>query len=236
VSVRRGESRQAHQSPQAVPPEVRILAEEWRTQGKPRQRAIPWPRERWLRAFPDRARAFERLPDQLDRDAVRAAVGYALARGSAIDAFLPCMAWGFGRVGYGPHRVGNMLGAGTRTVEPKLAAVARAAAAGKPLDAYTLLAGPSRLEGLGPAFGTKFIHFVDRRGLILDRIIAGSLARVSGLSINAVPWDRGAYARYLMTMERWADDLRIGPDDLEQVLFTAESRLAGNQWGDEASG
>jgi hypothetical protein len=149
------------------------------------------------------------------------------------DAFLPCMAWGFGRVGYGPHRVTNMLAEGQRTVESKLAAVVHAAVGGKPVDAYGLLAGRSRLEGLGPAFGTKFIYFVDRRALILDRIIASSLKALSAVSLNPVPWDRAAYATYLATMESWARHLHVEPDELEQVLFTAQARVVGSQWGQD---
>lgn len=234
MSARRHPLRNGPADALEVPAQVAALVAAWCVSRRPRQRAITWPRERWRAKFPDRAAVFERLPDQLDREEVRAAVGTALARDDVIGAFLPCMAWGFGRVGYGSHRVTTMLAVGERHVTEKLSPVVQAAAAGDPVGAYELLASTSRLDGLGPAFGTKFIYFVDRRGLILDRIIAASLANVGALSINPVRWDSVTYADYLALMRGWARQLLLQPDELEQVLFTAQSGLAGNQWaGDE---
>ena len=205
------------------------MVEEWRTRGRPDQPPISWPRDRWVAAFPARTAVFERLPVELDRDAVRTAVRRSLEQGDVIGAFLPCMAWGFGQVGYGPFRVSRMLAGGD--AEAKLAAVAEAAAAGRPVDAYGLLGGSSRLDQLGPAFGTKFLYFVDRRGLILDRVIAGCLAMVSDLRFNPTRWDSAGYQSYLDVMARWSGELGVRADELERVLFTAEARRIGSQWG-----
>jgi len=52
------------------------------------------------------------LPDQLSRPIVRrACTGAASGPAEAERAFLAVMAWGYGRVGYGPFRVQRMLDA-----------------------------------------------------------------------------------------------------------------------------
>jgi hypothetical protein len=86
---------------------------------------------------------------------------------------------------------------------------------------------------LGPAFGTKFLYFVGGGALILDKLVADALKRVASIAISPTRWDESAYARYLEVVGRWADGLRVEPDVVEQVLFTAESTRTGNQWGEE---
>ncbi|MGI8727759.1 MAG: hypothetical protein ACR2K6_08810 [Solirubrobacterales bacterium] len=213
----------------SAPASVQSMVQEWRTRGRPGQPPICWPRDRWVAAFPARASVFERLPVRLDREVVRTAVRHALDLDDAIGAFLPCVAWGFGRVGYGPFRVSRMLGAGD--ADSKLAAVAEIAAAGRPVDAYRLLGGASRLDQLGPAFGTKFLYFVDRRGLILDRVIARCLVRMSDLRFDPARWDPAGYQRYLDVLASWSGELGLQADELEHVLFTDEARRTGSQWG-----
>jgi hypothetical protein len=217
----------------SAPIAVELLIAEWRERGEPAQRGIEWPRARWLEAFPAYRACFDDLPHELDRRAVRAGVAGALARGDALAAFLPVMAWGYGRVGYGPHRVGQMLAPGERVAAQKLAEAAAVAQCGDPVEAYCLLGGPCRLYMLGPAFGTKFHYFVGGGALILDKLVADALERVASIAISPTRWDDSAYARYLEVVGRWADGLRVEPDVVEQVLFTAESTRTGNQWGEE---
>jgi hypothetical protein len=87
------------------------------------------------------------------------------------------MAWGYGRVGYGPFRVRRVL-APVPDPGERLQAAAGELARGGPTAAYALLgdSGVPRLPGPGPAFGTKFLYFCsppgDRTALILDRLVA----------------------------------------------------------------
>lgn len=215
----------------SIPEAIELLIAEWRERGEPAQRGIEWPRARWIEAFPAYRACFDELPRELDRRAVRAAVLGALGRGDALAAFLPVMAWGYGRVGYGPHRVQQMLAPGERAAAQKLAEAASVAQRGDPVEAYRLLDGRCRLDMLGPAFGTKFLYFVGGGALILDRLVADGLKRVASIAIRPTRWDDRAYSSYLEVLGRWADGLRVEPDVVEQVLFTAESTRTGNQWG-----
>lgn len=213
-----------------VPPQVSRLVSAWRAAGSQPQPAIAWPRERWIDALPDHERVFRGLPDTLGRGTIRHVVSSAIARGDVLDGFLACMAWGYGQVGYGPHRVAKILDNAGDTAHARLSAVAIAAASGRAVHAYGLMADTCRLEGLGPAFGTKFIYFVDRRGLILDRVVALSFAEVSSARVDTTRWDSSTYAKYLDAMSTWAGALRVEADELEQIMFMAQSKALGNQW------
>lgn len=203
----------------------------WIEAGRPQQPGPPgWRRETWIASFPEYSHVFERLPDDLTRDAVRAAVAEA---GSATEGFVAVMAWGYGTKGYGPHRVGKMLGS-RPDVGACLAEAAHHATTGRALDAYRALAGPHRIPGLGPAFGTKYLYFASPRAapaLILDKLVSTALERTSPLRLNPVPWKEPTYARYTVTMGIWARHLEIQPDELEQVLFIDQASRNGSQWG-----
>lgn len=213
-----------------VPPELDRLVSEWRASGSPAQPAIAWPRERWIDALPEYERVFRDLPDTLGRGTIRHAVGCAVGRGDFLDGFLACMAWRYGQVGYGPHRVAKILDSAGHTAHTKLSSIVTAAASGRAASAYELMADSCRLEGLGPAFGTKFIYFVDRRGLILDRVVALKFNDVGSLRINATQWDDSKYDRYRNGMSAWATALQVQPDELELIMFMAQSKALGNQW------
>lgn len=146
-----------------------------------------------------------------------------LARGHPEAAFLAAMAWGYGRVGYGPHRVEHTLAPGERGAAEKLAEMASVAQR----------SDPCRLDRLGPAFGTKFLYFVGGGALILERLLADSLKRVASIAMGSTRWDDRAYSRYLELVGRWADGRHVAPDILGQVLFTAEATRTGNKWGEE---
>jgi hypothetical protein len=171
-----------------IPGPMREVVDEWRAAGSPSQQGIEWPRDRWIVAFPPDAATFTTLPDRLDRIAVRhACVHAADSPADAERSFLAVMAWGYGRVGYGPFRVRRVLHA-VSDAGPRLQAAASAAAQGHPVEAYSCLGdhGTARLPHLGPAFGTKFLYFCSsaerRPALILDRLVARWLPRTSASS------------------------------------------------------
>jgi hypothetical protein len=159
----------------------------------------------------------------------------ATSAAEAEQAFLAVMAWGYGRVGYGPYRVRRLFDkspdAGTQLQE-----AARALAEQGPVAAYVQLGdyGVARLAGLGPAFGTKFLYFCSPTGsspaLILDRLVSQWLRDHTGLLLNEVRWSAATYARYLGNMYAWADELAVAADELEACVFSEQAGLAGSQW------
>lgn len=166
------------------------------------------------------------------RGACRRAVASAA---EAEQAFLAVMAWGYGRVGYGPYRVQRLLD-GTPDAGTQLQAAARALAGQGPVAAYARLGdhGVARLAGLGPAFGTKFLYFCSPPGsppaLILDRLVAQWLRGHTGLLLNEVRWSTATYAPYLGSMHEWPDELAVAAGELEACVFSEQAGLAGNQW------
>jgi hypothetical protein len=219
-----------------VPHHMRRVVGAWRAAGSPPQDGIAWPRQRWIDQFTQFAPALTMLPDRLNRSVIRGACRRAVASAAeAEQAFLAVMAWGYGRVGYGPYRVRRLLD-GTPDAGTQLQAAARALAGQGPVAAYARLGdhGVARLAGLGPAFGTKFLYFCSPPGsppaLILDRLVAQWLRGHTGLLLNAVRWSTATYARYLGSMHEWADELAVAADELEACVFSEQAGLAGNQW------
>ncbi|MFH9010091.1 hypothetical protein ACH4C6_01845 [Streptomyces sp. NPDC017943] len=99
---------------------------------------------------------------------------------SLAEAFVATQVWGYGLTGYGPYRTGHVLaqpGAEEAFTEAVSLLTCEGASA-----AYERL---QVLDGLGPAFLTKFLYFAGQalpevkglRPLILDRVLAGVLRR-----------------------------------------------------------
>ena len=136
---------------------MREVVDAWRAAGSPSQLGIDWSRQHWIATFPSHAATLAALPDRLDRAAVRrASVHAAVSSADAERSFLAVMAWGYGRVGYGPFRVRRVLDAAPNA-DAVLQAAARAAAEGRPVEAYRCLGdqGKGQLPHLGPAFASS---------------------------------------------------------------------------------
>jgi hypothetical protein len=219
-----------------VPSAVGRLVVEWRAAGSSSQDGIEWPRQRWMDQFPAHVPVLAALPDQLSRELVRQACRDAAGTpAAALDAFIAVMAWGYGRVGYGPYRVRRVLASVPDPGERLQAAAGELARVG-PAAAYVLLgdSGVPRLPGLGPAFGTKFLYFCSppggRTALILDRLVAAWLRANTGLRLNEARWSAPAYQRYLEAMSRWAAETAITAEELEACIFQAQARGTSSQW------
>jgi hypothetical protein len=219
-----------------VPHPLRRVVDDWRAAGSPSQEGIAWPRQRWTDRFPSHAPLLAALPDRLSRPAVRrACLGAGRSPARAEEAFLTVMAWGYGRVGYGPFRARRVL-----DTTPGAGALFQAAASklahGSLVQAYELLGdrGLPRVARLGPAFGTKYLYFCSPTGrppaLILDRLVALWLRRNTDLAVNEARWSVRTYGRYLATMFSWAEDLDLAPDELEACVFSEQAGLLRNQW------
>jgi hypothetical protein len=204
------------------------LVKEWRSEGEPAQKGIEWPRSDWLAAFPRHEDLVRRLPRVLTRASVRDVCADATHDEAAAErAFLAVMVWGYGRVGYGRHRVQEILSATPRSAE-RLVTVARTLAASGAVAAYHSFGDDedSRLKGLGPAFGTKYLYFCQPDGaepvaLIHDSNVVKWFKRHAGLDLSCDGWDESIYSGYLDQMRDWATALRCRPDDLELRIFEA---------------
>jgi len=218
----------------SVPADLSALTSRWKAAGRPAQSGIAWPRDAWTAYFPNQAAVFDRLPDRLTRDDVREHASNASKSDAfALEAFLASMAWGYGNVGYGPWRTERVL-----RLNPDASAMLRQAAehlstAGA-VPAYRFLANSGRLKYLGPAFGTKFLHFAPQSptgspALILDAIVTRAVRSVSGVLLSATTWNTLTYERYLTTITGWASGLGIEAADAEMLLFVGESP---GQWAE----
>jgi len=154
---------------------------------------------------------------------------------SAQSAFIAVMAWGQGNVGYGRYRTREMLS--TPHAPERLLSAVKTLAAEGPLAAYRRLAakGDCGLDGLGAAFGTKFLFFCQPPGqaptaLILDKLLSDWLLDNAGLDFNSQPWSEPRYAAYLRQMRAWARELDCAPDELEMCIFRAKADESGGQW------
>lgn len=198
------------------------------------QPAIDWPQARWIAAFPQQRGLLNALPPQLSRDIVRNVCGSCSAgTQGAIDAFVVSMAWGYADSGYGVWRTQQVLSQGGANAGVALDQARRLVVEQGPLAGYEQLAGPGRLEGLGPAFGTKFLFFQNDDALILDKLIADWFTVVDGSNLRPTTWSSKHYRHYLETMNGWAEDAGLSVVRIEEAAFTEIGRARGNQWAPE---
>lgn len=214
-----------------VPQAVLQAVERWDVGGRRAQAPIAWQRDRWLAAMPGEAQLLLALPDMLDRSIVRQLVWEkpATARGM-FEAMAIVYAWGWSTRAVGVPRAQKALALGPERLGPALLAAREAIGRGGPADGYIALAGPHRVGGLGPSFGTKFLYFVSpegRRALILDELVSTWLDREAAVTLNWNRWSVRTYERYLTIMRVWSSQLGIADDQLEEVLFTAEATRRG---------
>jgi len=214
-----------------IPHAIVRIYERWDAEGRRAQAAAVWQRDRWIAAMPDHARMLRDLPNRLDRSIVRQRVRDVPAptRGM-FEAMVIVYAWGWSVTSVGVTRAQSALEAGTERLGSALLAAREALRLGGPLDGYKALAGPHRVKGLGPSFGSKFLYFAspqDNRALILDQLVVDWLAREAALSLNATRWSARTYAAYLSAMDAWSSGLGISSHELEEIIFTDEATRRG---------
>jgi hypothetical protein len=170
---------------------------------------------------------------------------FALADAPAMDLFTASYVFGMGLRGYGPHRY-DRITAGAPDLSDLLEIVRQIGRCQGPAAAYAQLYGGdgdvrarpgaapwSRVDGLGPAFFTKFMYFAVPGSLILDNVLAHRVAELSGMphllrNGKAVAWTPYRYTVYLhwMTQTATAVSLHTNPlvvtaDLLELTLFNS---------------
>ena len=174
----------------------------------------PWPD----RLLPDRSQT-RAVP--LRRDDVTAVARGALEHGDCSRALVASYVWGQGGTGYGPHRLRRILA--EPGVDDTLSGTAATLREKGAVEAYGELRGA--VKGLGPAFFTKFLYFLDLatndpappgpRALILDqrvaRVLRAHASRVgsdiglpSAADVAAWIWSDGGWTphRYQVYL-RW---------------------------------
>ncbi|MCD9625631.1 hypothetical protein [Rhabdothermincola salaria] len=137
--------------------------------------------------------------------------------------FLGAMVFGFGPVGYGPHRVGEMVTKTGPTFAERLAAITAAGALGPAESWDAIRSSASRVTGLGIAFGTKVTYFASLRdspekpvSLIAD--INTSWGAWEAFKIPRSVEQKGSYLAYV-EMARSFEASGFRPDEVEYGLF-----------------
>lgn len=150
---------------------------------------------------------------------------------SQLERFVATMAWGFKPDSYGPYRTSVMISKPrkNRTVEEVLDSVAYS---NDPIDAYRKLA--NALEGLGPAFGTKFMYFTSSekdRAPILDAVVGNWLTRygvhdAKHRSISSLGWNIKNYEHYVRFCTEICERLGINDRGLVEYLMFVDSQYS----------
>jgi hypothetical protein len=226
-----------------TPADVAVLITDWMRAGRPAQQPIGWKRDRWLAGQGDQVRypelsRFEgflrSLPNPIGREHVRD-IARSATKGEdeALEAFVASMVWGFGGTGYAAFRTNRILAVNSDAGE-RLRDVAQIVATDGPVEGYRALSKDRWLKWLGPAFGTKYLHFCsdpERPALVLDALVATWLNEFGGgIRLRPARWSTTQYATYLDAMTAWSAGA-CAPTDLEMLVFVAEAtRRNGNQW------
>jgi hypothetical protein len=202
------------------------LVEAWRAKGSPDQEGFPWGRSKssWESLAHDFDLDIADFPELIDRLFLWS---LNASNVSVHKIFLAVMIWGYGDIGYGPHRVRQMFESQyfVRGLEE-----ARAhCLSGQFLDAYRCLKN-SKIRQLGPAFGTKALSFFHERNgapAILDSVVARwcnkhALQSLGELGIKAEVWSPRTYERFLGWMGDMSSVYGLPASTLEQLIFEDE--------------
>ncbi|MFJ9147021.1 hypothetical protein ACIRP7_02890 [Streptomyces sp. NPDC102270] len=202
--------------------------------------------ERWPNDFADRVAV---ASASVSRAEVVATLRAAEQSQTWAAAFVATQVWGYGLTGYGPYRTGQMLaqpGAEEAFAEAVSLLTDEGASA-----AYERL---QVLDGLGPAFLTKFLYFAGQalpevkglRPLILDSVLAGVLRRhatkmgvVAGYEWAPVianriwrdsNWTSYRYHIYLQWMYAASEQLTAGSIEWPAAPDVLELALFSGAW------
>ena len=205
---------------------IDILVEDWRSIGEPDQEAFPWSRSRtkWQALADDFGIDISDFPVLIDR-------GFIWRLNSTKEpverVFFAVMVWGYGDIGYGPHRVRQMYD--SPNFIKSLCEAREACEKSQFLEAYAILKN-SKIRQLGPAFGTKVLAFFHERNgapAILDSVIAKwcnrhALEELGPSGLNSEVWNLETYERYITWIQSISEAKRVPMCTLEQLMFEDE--------------
>jgi hypothetical protein len=184
--------------------------------------------------LPAYAGLFDDLPMPLGREDVQQVVDLLDdGTGGSVNALVASYVWGSGRVGYGPSRAAKILAGPPEQAGRALQRAGSFAREAGPLAGYVALSSEFAVPHLGPAFGTKYLHFVSHHpgaAPILDRLISEWFGEFLGVNLTATKWHPSSYALYVQLLTQWAGELHVDRCDIEQVIFRSQARKAGSQW------
>ena len=154
-----------------------------------------------------------------------------LVRWSRVDVehlFLATMIWGFGKTGYGAHRVRLMVD--TPEFSTILGEIVEAVRSQGAAAGYTKLwrYNRARIHELGVAFGTKLLHAaslgfnVSPQPLVFDSNVEKALAELNPFAtrLRASTLSARQYHQYCAWAESSAAEGGATPEDVEYALFS----------------
>ena len=205
--------------------DIAVQVQEWKILGRARQGGIDWHCVSWIKDFPQHQDFLLSLKHQnlglLDRNLVRRAVTESISEGGLEEAFLVVMIWGYGFRGYGRYRSNKIMDSAIfkKTLTTTIAALHQ----GDVQAAYEALIenGP---EGLGCAFGSKFLFFaspknIENYPLIIDSLIATAINNAGHAQIGIQSLTAKKYFELVKKFHEAAKFYDISPDELEELLF-----------------
>lgn len=222
------------------PPEA-LVAEVQRLQkgGRVLSQGIAWRRDHWRT---DKLASFQ---PRLDEIAERSRTGdgdtlvierrhvFELADGDPVTLFLAAMVWGYGRVGYGPERVGEMVRAAGAELAPRLERQREAARCG-PAEAWTSFRSTDRLIRFGPAFASKYAYFA-----AFESTTDGVKPLIVDINTSWGIWDlvklpqsvelKTTYVQYVEAAHHWAEQRNWRADEVEWALFEIGKRVRSHR-------
>lgn len=208
-----------------VPADIALQVQEWKILGKPRQGGIDWNLASWVKEFQEHEEFLTQLKMKnlglLDRNTVRGVVRDCLGKGDLEVAFLVVMIWGFGFRGYGRFRSNKIIE--DKAFKSSLEKTVEALNEGDVISAYEHLIenGP---DGLGCAFGSKFLYFAAPKDLknyplIIDSLVAIAINNAGFNQIKVQSLKADKYFDLIKKFHEAAAFYEIQPDELEELLF-----------------
>jgi hypothetical protein len=203
---------------------LEYLIGDWRAKGSPEQEAFSWLQSKlnWQALANEFKVDISDFPDEINRKFL-----WQMSSSSVpVDTlFLGVMIWGYGNIGYGPHRVRQMYR--SDQFQQTLQEVKSLCNSKETLAAYSALK-KSRIKQLGPSFGSKvltFFHAEESAPAILDSIVAQWLNKevpyLQGASlVNAETWNLGTYENYIKWINEMSKIYGVPGCTVEQLIFS----------------
>lgn len=183
--------------------------------------------EAWRTAFTDHEETLTQLAQHAHAEGgIARAYLHDRADIDPVELFLISMVWGYGKVGYGPRRITDILN--RVGAADKLRAIVETTRNDGAAAGWNALLNTHRIGGLDMSFGTKLLYFAGYRTdhrprpLILDNVVRTALQDAApGTVPTSGLVHRDDYVRFLELAEDWAADpeWNVEPDVIEYALF-----------------
>lgn len=205
----------------------------WNGGGRKPQPAFRWNTGSWKKWLPSHLGLLDGLENPIDRRAVTRCCPVISDEKRALEAFLAVSVWGYGSTGYGGWRTRRILECNPAFVTDLLEFATLAQTEGGQ-SAFQYASERVAVEKgffkhYGPAFATKLIYFATKASAdvttspIMDSVASEWIAQnVPGERLYLGWPGVNSYRRYEDYLTTWAEELGIGVDDVEQLIFMPE--------------